>query len=64
MTPMSLVQKYPKALQDSDLMRGFKRSPTVYCKKRAAETGTPAERFRAAIKMLIRKAGYDPTPCG
>jgi hypothetical protein len=59
MTPELLVEKYSAAQENPDLMRGFKRSLTVYCNKKSEETGTPPFRFKAAIKMLLTKAGHD-----
>ena len=56
-SPSSLVAAYPAALRNKDLMRGWKRALTVYCGRKAKETGSPPFRFRAAIKMRLTKNG-------
>lgn len=55
----TLVVGFGKVKKSYDKMRGWKRALTVYCQRRSQETGKPEYRFRAAIKMLLTKAGYD-----
>jgi hypothetical protein len=57
----TLIDGFPEALRNSDKMRGWKRAMTLYAKRRSDETGTPPERFRAAIKAKLTQAGYDTT---
>lgn len=58
-SPLSLKLGYKNAHKNYDKMRGWKRSLTLYCQRRSLETGTPPYRFKAAIKMLLTKAGYE-----
>ena len=58
-SPQTLVESYPLALSNSDKMRGWKRSLTLYCRSRSEESGTPISRFRAAIKMRLTKNGFN-----
>ena len=55
----TLVDGYEPATKNPDLMRGWKRGLTLYCQRRENETGTPAVRFKAAVKMLLTKSGFD-----
>ena len=54
-----LIEKFPMAVKNYDKLRGFKRSLTLYCQNKEKETGTPAWRFKAALKMQLSKLGYD-----
>jgi hypothetical protein len=56
--PDALVSKLENALT-YDQRRGAKAAITKYCQKRAKETGTPAIRFLAAIKMRATKKGVN-----
>ena len=58
-SPTSLRDGYKTAKKNADKMRGWKRSLTLYCNRRAEETGTPPIRFKAAIKMLLTKDGHN-----
>ena len=54
-----LVDKFLAMPKTYDRMRGFKASLTQFCEKKERETGTPAMRFRAAIKAVITRKGGD-----
>jgi hypothetical protein len=54
-----LLNRFFKAVNNYDKMRGFHRALTVYCKKQEKKTGTSSSRFRAAFKMLVTKNGGD-----
>ena len=58
-SPTSLREGYKKAKKNSDKLRGWKRSLTLYCNRRSEETGTAPIRFKAAIKMLLTKDGHN-----
>lgn len=55
----TLIAGFEAASSDADLLRGFKRSLTLYCRNKESETGTAAFRFRAAVKMRLTKMGHD-----
>ena len=57
-TASQLIERYPEATNNSRSLAGWKRSLTVYCQNKEKETGTPAIRFLAAIKMRLTKSGY------
>jgi hypothetical protein len=56
-----LVERYEEAVKSKDAtkMKNWRRSLSRYCSSREAETGTPAIRYRAAIKSRLTKSGYD-----
>lgn len=54
-----LVKRFKAASKDCDKLRGWKRALTLYCRNKEQETGTPAFRFRAAVKMVITKMGLN-----
>ena len=58
----NLVELYPAALDNPDLMRGWKRRLTLYLRKRLEETGSQGSRLLAAVKMSLSKKGYDTSP--
>lgn len=55
------VDKFLAAPKTYDSMRGLKASLTKFCEKKERETGTPARRFRAAVKAVITRKGGDST---
>ena len=58
-SPATLCEGYGPATKNPDKMRGWKRSLTLYCNRKAAEKGIPSFRFKAAIKMLLTKRGFN-----
>jgi hypothetical protein len=58
-TASEYVDKFLAAPKTYDSMRGLKASLTKFCEKKERETGTPARRFRAAIKAVITRKGGD-----
>ncbi len=60
-TASELVSKFCAMKKTYDNIRGYNRSLTNYCKNKSQETGSHANRFRAAIKAVIRKNGGDPS---
>jgi hypothetical protein len=53
------VDKFLSTPKTYDSMRGLKACLTKFCEKKERETGTPAVRFRAAIKAVITRKGGD-----
>lgn len=58
-SPKTLVAAFDEASKNPDKLRGWKRSLTLYCKRKEEETGTPAIRFLAAVKMRLTKEGFN-----
>jgi hypothetical protein len=54
-----LVTAFSRTKNNPDLLRGWKRSCTVYCQKQAKATGRPAYRFLNAVKAKLTQAGHD-----
>lgn len=60
-SPYTLCLTYPSAKANPDLMRGWKRALTLYCRRRSNETGKPEYRYKAGVKMCLTKAGHNVT---
>ena len=58
-SPATLREGYGPATKNPDKMRGWKRALTLYCNRKSQETTRPTFRFKAAIKMVLTKDGYD-----
>lgn len=64
-SPKTLKLCYPTALANPDLLRGWKRALTLYCRRKAAETGKAEAHYRKQILAVLVKAEYDIGPvCG
>ncbi len=55
----ALVSTFGQARADAVLLKNWRTRLTRYCNRRSTETGTPASRFRAAIKASLTKRGYN-----
>lgn len=56
-TSNDLVERFLIMDKTYDTLRGYKASLTKFCNNKEIETGTPAKRFRAAIKAVITRRG-------
>ncbi len=61
MNATTLVNTFRSASRNKTKLAGWKRNLTAYCRRSETETGTPAYRYKAAIKSVLTKKGHTVT---